>query len=108
MRSRLVLDPDFFRRQFEKIVKLAQDGLKEVVYHADISISAGHNYRGGRLPALDELFRLARYAGVPMEWFLLDSYEVRRLKPRLRSVSYAEGDNPDSQEPLRQTGTCGR
>src|SRR2546426_926271 len=35
-------------------------------------LSAVYNYLNGRVPATEVLFRIARYTGRPMEWFLVD------------------------------------
>ena len=58
--------------------QLVADRLKEVVadepkafaYEIGVSLSALYNYLNGRIPSTEVLFRIARYTGRPMEWFL--------------------------------------
>jgi transcriptional regulator with XRE-family HTH domain len=43
---------------------------KAFAYDIGISLSALYNYLNGRVPSTEVLFRIARYTGRPMEWFL--------------------------------------
>ena len=48
------------------------DEPKAFAYDLGLSLSAVYNYLNGRVPATEVLFRIARYTGRPMEWFLVD------------------------------------
>jgi transcriptional regulator with XRE-family HTH domain len=58
-----------FTRRLREVVA---DEPKAFAYDVGLSLSAVYNYLNGRVPATDVLFRIARYAGRPMEWFLVD------------------------------------
>ncbi len=63
--------------------RVVADRLREVVaeepkafaYDIGVSLSAIYNYMNGRIPSTEVLFRISRYTGRPMEWFL-DGAEV--------------------------------
>ena len=46
------------------------DEPKAFAYDIGVSLSAIYNYMNGRIPSTEVLFRIARYTGRPMEWFL--------------------------------------
>jgi len=55
-----------------KLREVVADEPKAFAYDLGLSLSAVYNYLNGRVPATEVLFRIARYTGRPMEWFLLD------------------------------------
>ena len=55
-----------------KLREVVADEPKAFAYDLGLSLSAVYNYLNGRIPATDILFRIARYTGRPMEWFLVD------------------------------------
>ncbi len=54
----------------ERIRDVVRDEPKAFAYDLGLSLSAVYNYLNGRVPTTDVLFRIARYTGRPMEWFL--------------------------------------
>jgi transcriptional regulator with XRE-family HTH domain len=60
--------PEFTR----KLREVVADEPKAFAYDLGLSLSAVYNYLNGRVPATEVLFRIARYTGRPMEWFLVD------------------------------------
>ena len=58
-----------FTRRLREVVA---DEPKAFAYDLGLSLSAVYNYLNGRVPATEVLFRIARYSGRPMEWFLSD------------------------------------
>ena len=60
-------DPGVFGDRIREIVR---DEPKAFAYDLGLSLSAVYNYMNGRVPTTDVLFRIARYSGQPMEWFL--------------------------------------
>lgn len=64
----------------ERVRTVVNDEPKAFAYDIGVSLSALYNYLNGRVPATDVLFRIARYTGRPMEWFLgVDDAEQRAL-----------------------------
>jgi transcriptional regulator with XRE-family HTH domain len=61
-----------FTRRLREVVA---DEPKAFAYDLGLSLSAVYNYLNGRVPATEVLFRIARYTGHPMEWFLIDEEE---------------------------------
>ena len=59
-----------------KLREVVADEPKAFAYDLGLSLSAVYNYLNGRVPATDVLFRIARYTGRPMEWFLVDDEPV--------------------------------
>jgi len=55
-----------------KLREVVADEPKAFAYDLGLSLSAVYNYLNGRVPATEVLFRIARYTGRPMEWFLVD------------------------------------
>jgi hypothetical protein len=55
-----------------KLREVVADEPKAFAYDVGLSLSAVYNYLNGRVPATEVLFRIARYSGRPMEWFLVD------------------------------------
>jgi transcriptional regulator with XRE-family HTH domain len=54
----------------DRIRAVVRDEPKAFAYDLGLSLSAVYNYMNGRIPTTDVLFRIARYTGQPMEWFL--------------------------------------
>jgi len=54
----------------DRIRAVVNDEPKAFAYDLGLSLSAVYNYMNGRIPTTDVLFRIARYTGQPMEWFL--------------------------------------
>jgi len=63
------LDANFVAERLREVVA---DEPKAFAYDIGVSLSAVYNYLNGRVPTTDVLFRIARYSGRPMEWFLSD------------------------------------
>jgi transcriptional regulator with XRE-family HTH domain len=55
-----------------KLREVVADEPKAFAYDLGLSLSAVYNYLNGRVPATEVLFRIARYTGRPMEWFLVE------------------------------------
>ena len=64
------IDVPVFTRRLREVVA---DEPKAFAYDLGLSLSAVYNYLNGRVPATEVLFRIARYSGRPMEWFLADN-----------------------------------
>ena len=56
-----------------RLREVVADEPKAFAYDIGISLSALYNYLNGRVPSTEVLFRIARYTGRPMEWFLEDA-----------------------------------
>jgi len=54
----------------ERLREVVADEPKAFAYDIGVSLSALYNYLNGRIPSTEVLFRIARYTGRPMEWFL--------------------------------------
>ena len=54
----------------ERLREVVADEPKAFAYEIGVSLSALYNYLNGRIPSTEVLFRIARYTGRPMEWFL--------------------------------------
>ena len=76
-----VFDPGVFGDRIREIV---HDEPKAFAYDLGLSLSAVYNYMNGRVPTTDVLFRIARYSGQPMEWFL--TTEVDAFVPRAEAA----------------------
>ena len=61
------LNPDVVALRLREVVA---DEPKAFAYDIGVSLSAVYNYMNGRIPSTEVLFRIARYTGRPMEWFL--------------------------------------
>jgi len=59
-----------------KLREVVADEPKAFAYDLGLSLSAVYNYLNGRVPATEVLFRIARYTGRPMEWFLVEDEPV--------------------------------
>lgn len=59
----------------ERLREVVADEPKAFAYDVGISLSAVYNYMNGRIPSTEVLFRIARYTGRPMEWFLTPPQE---------------------------------
>lgn len=64
------IDSTVFATRLRDVVR---DEPKAFAYDLGLSLSAVYNYLNGRIPTTDVLFRIAQYAGRPMEWFLIDA-----------------------------------
>ena len=53
-----------------RLREVVADEPKAFAYDIGVSLSAVYNYLNGRVPSTEVLFRIARYSGRPMEWFL--------------------------------------
>ena len=53
-----------------RLREVVADEPKAFAYEIGVSLSALYNYLNGRIPSTEVLFRIARYTGKPMEWFL--------------------------------------
>ena len=53
-----------------RIRHVVREEPKAFAYDLGLSLSAVYNYMNGRIPTTDVLFRIAKYTGYPMEWFL--------------------------------------
>jgi transcriptional regulator with XRE-family HTH domain len=62
------IDVPAFTRRLREVVA---DEPKAFAYDLGLSLSAVYNYLNGRVPQTEVLFRIAQYAGRPMEWFLV-------------------------------------
>jgi transcriptional regulator with XRE-family HTH domain len=60
----------------DRIRAVVRDEPKAFAYDLGLSLSAVYNYMNGRIPTTDVLFRIARYTGQPMEWFLTPDVAV--------------------------------
>jgi transcriptional regulator with XRE-family HTH domain len=67
------LDGNLVARKLREVVA---DEPKAFAYDIGVSLSAVYNYLNGRIPSTEVLYRIARYTGRPMEWFLQDDTEV--------------------------------
>jgi transcriptional regulator with XRE-family HTH domain len=56
-----------------RLREVVADEPKAFAYEIGVSLSALYNYLNGRIPSTEVLFRIARYTGRPMEWFLGDT-----------------------------------
>lgn len=54
----------------DRIRLVVRDEPKAFAYDLGLSLSAVYNYMNGRIPTTDVLFRISKYTGYPMEWFL--------------------------------------
>jgi transcriptional regulator with XRE-family HTH domain len=61
------LNPNVVALRLREVVA---DEPKAFAYDIGVSLSAVYNYLNGRIPSTEVLFRIARYTGRPMEWFL--------------------------------------
>ena len=62
-----------------KLREVVADEPKAFAYDVGLSLSAVYNYLNGRVPATEVLFRIARYTGRPMEWFLVEDGAVAEM-----------------------------
>jgi transcriptional regulator with XRE-family HTH domain len=53
-----------------RLREVVADEPKAFAYDIGVSLSALYNYLNGRIPSTEVLYRIARYTGRPMEWFL--------------------------------------
>jgi transcriptional regulator with XRE-family HTH domain len=59
-----------------RLREVVADEPKAFAYDIGISLSALYNYLNGRVPSTEVLFRIARYTGRPMEWFLEGAAQI--------------------------------
>jgi transcriptional regulator with XRE-family HTH domain len=94
----------------DRIRAVVRDEPKAFAYDLGLSLSAVYNYMNGRIPTTDVLFRIARYTGQPMEWFLTPEqaaappHRSRGLKDAMARAAHAgspSGANFSSSESRR-------
>lgn len=71
------LDANFVAERLREVVA---DEPKAFAYDIGVSLSAIYNYMNGRIPSTEVLFRIARYTGRPMEWFLEPEATAEQLE----------------------------
>ena len=54
----------------QRLREVVAEEPKAFAYDIGVSLSALYNYMNGRIPSTEVLYRIARYTGRPMEWFL--------------------------------------
>ncbi len=54
----------------QRLREVVADEPKAFAYDIGVSLSAIYNYMNGRIPSTEVLYRISRYTGRPMEWFL--------------------------------------
>ncbi len=54
----------------QRLREVVADEPKAFAYEIGVSLSALYNYLNGRIPSTEVLYRISRYTGRPMEWFL--------------------------------------
>lgn len=54
----------------QRLREVVADEPKAFAYDIGVSLSAVYNYMNGRIPTTEVLYRISRYTGRPMEWFL--------------------------------------
>jgi transcriptional regulator with XRE-family HTH domain len=69
----------------DRIRDVVRDEPKAFAYDLGLSLSAVYNYLNGRVPTTDVLFRIARYTGRPMEWFLT-AEETAEVTPQSQAA----------------------
>ncbi len=74
----MTIDP---RILSDRIRFVVQDEPKAFAYDLGLSLSAVYNYMNGRIPTTDVLFRIAKYTGYPMEWFLGEELAISEQPP---------------------------
>jgi transcriptional regulator with XRE-family HTH domain len=89
--ARSDVDPRLFAARLREVVA---DEPKAFAYDVGVSLSALYNYLNGRIPSTPVLFRIARYTGRPMEWFLggeedLSAVACRHQSARSETLSAA-------------------
>jgi len=62
-----------------RLREVVADEPKAFAYEIGVSLSALYNYLNGRIPSTEILFRIARYTGRPMEWFLENGGQAANL-----------------------------
>jgi transcriptional regulator with XRE-family HTH domain len=62
-----------------RLREVVADEPKAFAYEIGVSLSALYNYLNGRIPSTEVLFRIARYTGRPMEWFLDSSGRTNEI-----------------------------
>ena len=60
----------------QRLREVVADEPKAFAYDIGVSLSALYNYLNGRIPSTEVLFRIARYTGRPMEWFLEGAVQI--------------------------------
>ena len=65
----------------QRLREVVADEPKAFAYEIGVSLSALYNYMNGRIPSTEVLFRIARYTGRPMEWYLSGASERSLLMP---------------------------
>src|SRR3989442_5725860 len=78
-----------------KLREVVADEPKAFAYDLGLSLSAVYNYLNGRVPATEVLFRIARYTGRPMEWFLVDEQAEAAVTAGFGEITLPAGDAAD-------------
>jgi len=78
----------------QRLREVVADEPKAFAYDIGVSLSAIYNYMNGRIPSTEVLYRISRYTGRPMEWFLsVDvpqaGYELTELRVNGTSAQLA-------------------
>lgn len=74
--EQMVMDQIDARQVALRLREVVADEPKAFAYDIGISLSALYNYLNGRVPSTEVLFRIARYTGRPMEWFLEGAAQI--------------------------------
>ena len=64
----------------QRLREVVADEPKAFAYEIGVSLSALYNYLNGRIPSTEVLFRIARFTGRPMEWFLASEAGASRVE----------------------------
>ena len=72
----------------DRLREVVADEPKAFAYDIGVSLSAVYNYMNGRIPSTDVLYRISRYTGRPMEWFL-DGAEIE-IEPEANQQDAAQ------------------
>ena len=77
------IDVEAFTRKLREVVA---DEPKAFANDLGLSLSAVYNYLNGRVPATEVLYRIARYTGRSMEWFLTGDEAAVTVAPSSGAV----------------------
>lgn len=64
-----------------RLREVVADEPKAFAYDIGVSLSAVYNYMNGRIPTTEVLYRISKYTGRPMEWFLGESEAEQVVEP---------------------------
>jgi transcriptional regulator with XRE-family HTH domain len=71
----------------DRLREVVADEPKAFAYDIGVSLSAIYNYMNGRIPSTEVLFRISRYTGRPMEWFLDGADVETQANPNQQDAS---------------------